>query len=316
MSAATIQATANAATATGAPMDTSALADAPTSRGSSRHGPLARIVGTLKRQRPGVILAGVYLVVVAVACLLPQLFTSADPIQQDLLAVNQAPSLEHIAGTDYLGRDLFARIVYGARYSIGIGIAVTLISLFFGAIIGLFAGTARSRIIDTAFMRAIDVLSSFPSVLLALIIVGLTGAGVPNLIVALGVAGIPTFARMIRAETKSVVLSEYVEQSITFGLPRWKMLLRHVLPNSLGVIPYMVTISLGGAIMGVSALSFLGIGPQPPTPEWGTILAESRNFLRVAWWSGILPGIVLVLTVISFTVVGRAWQASFERKDR
>ena len=256
MSATTVQATANAATATGAPMDTSALADAPTARGpeSSRRGPLARIVGTLKRQRPGVILAGVYLVVVAVACLLPQLFTSADPIQQDLLAVNQAPSLEHIAGTDYLGRDLFARIVYGARYSIGIGIAVTLISLFFGAIIGLFAGTARSRIIDTAFMRAIDVLSSFPSVLLALIIVGLTGAGVPNLIVALGVAGIPTFARMIRAETKSVVLSEYVEQSITFGLPRWKMLLRHVLPNSLGVIPYMVTISLGGAIMGVSEL--------------------------------------------------------------
>lgn len=285
-------------------------------RAVTQRGPLARFFDALKRQRTGVVLAGVYLVVVALACLVPQLFTSADPIQQDLLAVNQAPSLEHIAGTDYLGRDLFARIVYGARYSIGIGIAVTLISLFFGAIIGLLAGTARSRVIDTAFMRAIDVLSSFPSVLLALIIVGLTGAGVPNLIVALGVAGIPTFARMIRAETKSVVLSEYVEQSITFGLPRWKMLLRHVLPNSLGVIPYMVTISLGGAIMGVSALSFLGIGPQPPTPEWGTILAESRNFLRVAWWSGILPGIVLVLTVISFTVVGRAWQASFERKDR
>ncbi len=285
-------------------------------RAVTQRGPLARFFDALKRQRTGVVLAGVYLVVVALACLVPQLFTSADPIQQDLLALNQAPSLEHIAGTDYLGRDLFARIVYGARYSIGIGIAVTLISLFFGAIIGLLAGTARSRVIDTAFMRAIDVLSSFPSVLLALIIVGLTGAGVPNLIVALGVAGIPTFARMIRAETKSVVLSEYVEQSITFGLPRWKMLLRHVLPNSLGVIPYMVTISLGGAIMGVSALSFLGIGPQPPTPEWGTILAESRNFLRVAWWSGILPGIVLVLTVISFTVVGRAWQASFERKDR
>ena len=156
------------ATTVQVPVNTATAANTPTARGpeSSRRGPLARIVGTLKRQRPGVILAGVYLVVVAVACLLPQLFTSADPIQQDLLAVNQAPSLEHIAGTDYLGRDLFARIVYGARYSIGIGIAVTLISLFFGAIIGLFAGTARSRIIDTAFMRAIDVLSSFPSVLL------------------------------------------------------------------------------------------------------------------------------------------------------
>lgn len=174
------------ATTVQVPVNTATAANTPTARGpeSSRRGPLARIVGALKRQ-PGVALAGVYLVVVAVACLLPQLFTSADPIQQDLLAVNQAPSLEHIAGTDYLGRDLFARMVYGARYSIGIGIAVTLISLFFGAIIGLFAGTARSRIIDTAFMRAIDVLSSFPSVLLALIIVGLTGAGVPNLIVEL-----------------------------------------------------------------------------------------------------------------------------------
>ena len=275
-----------------------------------------RTVVFLRRQNIGVIVASAYLAVIAVAVIFPHLIASADPIHTDLLAVNRAPSAEHLAGTDYLGRDLLARVVYGARYSIGIGVAVTVFALFFGTIIGLLAGTARSRAIDTLAMRGIDILSSFPAVLLALIIVGLTGPGIPNLIVALGIGGIPSFARMIRAETKTVVLSEYVEQSITFGLSRGKTLLRHVLPNSLGVIPYMVTISVGGAIMGVSGLSFLGIGPQPPTPEWGTILAESRNYLRVAWWSGIIPGIVLVLTVISFTVVGRAWQASFERKDR
>lgn len=269
-----------------------------------------------RRLRPGLVLALAYLGLVALAIAFPWVLTSYDPLHTDLLAVNLAPSAEHIAGTDYLGRDLFSRIVYGARYSIGIGLAVTAMAFFFGTIIGLVAGTTRAGVVDTAIMRAIDVLSSFPAVLLALIIVGLTGAGIPNLIVALGVAGIPTFARMIRAETRRVILSEYVEQARTYGLSRGAILFRHVLPNSLGVIPYMVTISIGGAIMGVSGLSFLGIGPQPPTPEWGTILAESRNYLRVAWWSDIIPGVVLVLTVISFTVVGRAWQASFERIDR
>lgn len=263
-----------------------------------------------------VVAAGAYLLVIGFFIAFPHIVTSHDPLETDLLAVNLSPSAEHWAGTDYLGRDLFARIVYGARYSIGIGLAVTLIALVFGTILGVLAGTTRSRAVDTVAMRCIDVLSSFPSVLLALVIVGLTGAGIPNLIVALGIGGIPSFARMIRAETKGVVLSEYVEQATTFGLSRWQILMRHVLPNSLGVIPYMITISLGGAIMGVSGLSFLGIGPQPPTPEWGTILAESRNYLRIAWWSGILPGIVLVLTVISFTVVGRAWQSKFEGRGQ
>lgn len=264
----------------------------------------------------GTLLAGSYLLLIGVCILFPQLIARNDPYTTDLLSVNLAPSAEHWAGTDYLGRDLFARIVYGARYSIGIGVAVTAIALSVGTIIGVLAGTTRSRTLDNAAMRVIDVLSSFPAVLLALVIVGITGAGVPNLIVALGIGAIPSFARMMRAETARVIESEYVEQARTYGLSRRRILLSHVLPNSLGVIPYMVTISIGGAIMGVSGLSFLGLGPQPPTPEWGTILSESRNYLRIAWWSGILPGVVLVLTVISFTVLGRAWQASFEGRER
>lgn len=262
-----------------------------------------------------VILPVLYLLMVLTAVAFPRIFTHQDPVVTDLLQVNRPPSAQHWAGTDYLGRDLFTRIVYGARYSIGIGLAVVAISLVFGILLGVLAGAANSRIVDAVVMRGIDALSSFPAVLLALVIVGLTGSGIPNLIAALGIGGIAGFARMIRAETKRVVLSEYVEQSRTFGVGRVTIMIRHVIPNSLGVVPYMATIGVGGAIMGVSGLSFLGIGPQAPTPEWGSILSESRDYLRTAWWTGVIPGVVLVLTIISFTVIGRAWQSSFERRN-
>lgn len=262
----------------------------------------------------GTWLSGAYIALILVVVAFPGLFTKLDPLENDLLAVNKPPSAEHWAGTDYLGRDLFARIIYGARYSVGIGLAVTLVALTFGVIFGLLAGTSRSRFVDGVVMRGVDILSSFPSILLALVIVGLTGSGIQNLILALGIGGIPSLTRLIRAETKRVLLSDYVQQSKTFGLSRTTILLRHVLPNSLGVIPYMVTMSVGEAIIGVSGLSFLGVGPQPPTPEWGTIIAESRNYLNAAWWTGVFPGIVLVLAVISFTVLGQFWQKRFERR--
>lgn len=270
------------------------------------------LVTTARHWHPSVVLASAYLMIILLMVVTPQLFTKFDPVENDLLSVNQAPSVTHPAGTDYLGRDLFSRIVYGARYSVGIGLAVTVFALAFAIILGTLAGASRSSFVDNVVMRVIDILSSFPSILLALVIVGLTGSGIQNLILALGIGGIPGLTRLIRAETKKIILSDYVQQSKTFGLGRLTILVRHVLPNSLGVIPYMVTMSVGEAIIGVSGLSFLGVGPQPPTPEWGTIIADSRNYLGVAWWSGIIPGVVLVLTVISFTVIGQAWQKSFE----
>lgn len=275
-------------------------------------GKVRALVATARRWRPSVVLASAYLAIILLMVAVPQLFTRFDPVENDLLSVNQAPSAAHLAGTDYLGRDLFSRIVYGARYSVGIGLAVTVFALVFAVVLGALAGASRSSFIDNVVMRVIDILSSFPSILLALVIVGLTGSGIQNLILALGIGGIPGLTRLIRAETKKIILSDYVQQSKTFGLSRFAILVRHVLPNSLGVIPYMVTMSVGEAIIGVSGLSFLGVGPQPPTPEWGTIIADSRNYLGVAWWSGIIPGVVLVLTVISFTIIGQAWQKSFE----
>jgi peptide/nickel transport system permease protein len=261
-----------------------------------------------------VILAAAIMGLVLLAAFAPQLLTAADPIAADLLAANQPPSAAHLAGTDYLGRDVFCRIVYGARYSLVIGLTATAISVLAGLLLGLAAGISP-RWADSLISRAVDVLASFPSILLALVVIAVAGPGLVNLIAALGLSGIPGYARVVRAQTLQVVRSGYVEQARALGLSRPRLIAAHVLPNALGVVPVLATIGLGGAISGAAALSFIGLGPQPPTPEWGAILAESRNYLRVAWWTGILPGAALTATVIASTVLGRAWQARYERRQ-
>ncbi|MDR0837740.1 MAG: ABC transporter permease [Propionibacteriaceae bacterium] len=270
---------------------------------------------SINRAPLGLYLAGAYLVVVLVAVFVPQLISQVDPTHQDLLQVNRAPSAAHIAGTDYLGRDVFSRVIYGARYSLLIGLGATGISAIVGVILGVSAGIA-AKWVDTALMRFVDILASFPSILLALVVIALIGPGLTNLIIALGVSHIPSYARVVRAQTLQVIRSGYVEQARTLGLTRLRLTVRHVLPNALGVVPVLATIGLGGAIIGAAALSFIGMGPQPPTPEWGAILSESRSYLRIAWWTGIFPGIALTLTVITSTVLGRAWQTAYERRGK
>jgi peptide/nickel transport system permease protein len=253
------------------------------------------------------------LAIVLVAAFFPSLLSGLDPTATDLLAVNRPPSREHFAGTDYLGRDVFSRIVHGARYSLIIGLGATGISALAGVFLGIGAGIG-GRWVDTAITRFIDILSAFPGILLALVMIALIGPGLGNLIVALGVSSIPSYARVVRAQTSQVVRSGYVEQARMLGLTRPAMVLRHILPNALGVVPVLATIGLGGAIVGAAALSFIGMGPQPPTPEWGAILSESRSYLAQAWWTGILPGVALTGTVIASTHLGRTWQASHERR--
>ncbi len=261
--------------------------------------------------RPATVLAALVLGTVVLAALVPQLFTSVDPLRTDPLAMNRVPSGEHLAGTDYLGRDVLARIIYGARYSLTIGVAATAIAVVLGVALGLSAGMSRG-VVDTALARVVDVLASFPAILLALVVIGITGSGIVNLAITLGIATVPTYARVVRAQTRRVVRSDYVAQARTFGLTTGRMVARHVLPNALGVVPVIATIELGNAIIGAASLSFLGLGPQPPTPEWGAILAGSRDFLQLAWWTGVLPGVALTATVISANVLGRAWKRRYE----
>lgn len=263
----------------------------------------------------GLLLAIAWLALLVLAAVAPAALTPVDPLAADPLALNRAPSAAHPFGTDYLGRDVLARVVHGARYSLTIGLLATALAVTGGVLLGLGAGVS-GRFGDAVLSRIVDVLASFPAILLALVVIGFTGTGMTNLIIALGLATIPTYARLVRARTLQVVGSGYVEQARTFGLTRPALVGRHVLPNALGVVPVLATIELGHAIIAAAALSFLGMGPQPPTPEWGAMLADSRNYLRIAPWAGVLPGLVLTLTVIASTVVGRRWQAAHELRNR
>ncbi|MDR1263981.1 MAG: ABC transporter permease [Propionibacteriaceae bacterium] len=278
--------------------------------GSTR---LGRLIVTARRFRWSVLLAGVVIGVALVAAVWPGLLTDVDPLQANPLESNAAPSAQHLAGTDIQGRDLLARIIYGARYSLVIGLGAVLVSVTLGTLLGLAAG-AGPRWLDQTICRAIDILCAFPGVLLALVFIAFTGPGAPNLVVALGLGGIPGFARVIRTQALVARTSDYVEQAATYALPGWRITLRHVLPNALGPVPILATLGLGSAIVGSSGLSFLGLGPQPPTAEWGLMLSDSRNYLRVAPWTGVFPGVALTAVVIAATVLGRHWQRRYERR--
>lgn len=259
----------------------------------------------------GVVLSGLFLLALAVALAVPLWLTPYDPLSGDVTLGLQAPGLAHWFGTDRLGRDVFARVVYGARYSLLIGIAGMLLSLLVGTVLGLLAGM-RNRWLDEIASRLFDMLSAFPNVLLALLVITLIGPGLMNVAIAIGIAGIPKFGRLIRSQTQLVREADYVRHAVLYGQSRSRVFLRHLLPNVLVAIPIVATIDIGSSIIAVSGLSFLGLGPQPPTPEWGVMLAEGRDVLRVAWWPSVFPGVAITLTVIAFTVVGSYLQRRFE----
>lgn len=255
-----------------------------------------------------------FLLVLAVVLALPFWITHYDPLAGDVSVGLQAPSTAHWFGTDRLGRDVFARVVYGARYSLLIGLSGMLISLVIGTLLGLVAGM-KNRWLDEVASRLFDVLSAFPSVLLALLVIALIGPGLMNVAVAIGIAGIPKFGRLVRSQTLLVREADYVRHAVLYGRSRLQTFVTHLLPNVLMAIPIVATIDIGSSIMAVSGLSFLGLGPQPPTPEWGVMLAEGRDVLRVAWWPSVFPGLAITLTVISFTVLGSYCQRRFEGRQ-
>ncbi|MFG1944045.1 ABC transporter permease [Nonomuraea sp. NPDC048826] len=251
------------------------------------------------------------LAVLALAVAVPGLLTAADPLAADPMDALAAPGAAHWFGSDHLGRDVLARVVYGARHSISIGVAATALAVTAGVLLGLAAGLSP-KWLDEALARAFDVLSTLPELLLALLVVAVTGPGTTNVIFAIAIAQISTYARVTRAQTFVVRRSGYVEQAVTFGRSRLAINTGHVLPNVLGPIPVLATIGLGQAVIASSGLSFLGMGPQPPAAEWGAMLSEARNYLRVAWWEALFPGLAITLTVVCLTVVGRRLQRRFE----
>lgn len=248
--------------------------------------------------RPGILLSVAVLVVVFAWALLPGLFTGYDPITGAAKNALRPPTADHLFGTDATGRDLFSRVVHGARHSLLAGAVAVGLGFAVGTVLGVIAG-ARPGLIDDAIMRLVDVLLAIPGLLLSLTVVILLGFGTTNAAIAVGLTSIATFARLARSRVVTVSGTDYVEAAYGSGGSFWWVLGRHVLPNSLGPVLALVALQFGSAILQIATLSFLGYGAPPPTPEWGLLIAEGRDYMATGWWVTTLPGVVVVAVVLA-----------------
>lgn len=253
-------------------------------------------------------LACLALAVIAFAALAPGILATHDPLQTDVRAALLPPSAEHLFGTDLSGRDVFSRVVHGTARTVGIGLGATAAALVLGAVIGSLAGVAP-RAVDAAIARANDVLLAFPEFLVALIVIALLGPGPANVALAVTIAAVPVYVRLARVRTRSLVLADHVEAARLLGVPAPLAFWRHVAPGVTGSLSVLATIGVGSSILAAAGLSFLGLGPTEPAPEWGLMLASGRNVLGQAWWVSAFPGAAITVTVLSVTVVGRALRA-------
>lgn len=254
---------------------------------------------------PATGLAYLVLLTAIMWALFPGLLTAYDPMIGIPGQQLQAPSSAHYFGTDALGRDEFSRVVHGAVYSLSGAFMATMVGLIFGTALGVFAGSLGGAA-DEIAMRIVDVFLSIPSLLLALSIIILLGFGTVNASIAVGVTSIAAFARLMRSEVIRVRGSDYVEAAIGSGGTFLMILWRHILPNSLTSVIAFSALQFGSAILQLSTLSFLGYGPPPPTPEWGLLVAEGRNYIATAWWLTAAPGFVIVIVVLAANQVSKS----------
>lgn len=263
---------------------------------------------------PTVLLAGLILLLTAAVIIAPGLFTAHEPNITDPVNALQGPSGAHLFGTDQLGRDLYARVLYGTRPSLLLGLGATALAIGGGTVLGL-AASLGGRAADQVLMRIADMLLSLPDLLLALLVIAVLGSGTGNIMIAIGLAFIPGYARLVRAEAMVVRRSGYVEAARGLGLRKHQLLFRHILPNTLAPLLTLATVGFGTALIAAAGLSFLGLGPQPPSPEWGAMLSAGRDFLQTAWWLGLFPGLAITTTVISVNVVGSHARSRFTRRS-
>lgn len=221
----------------------------------------------------------------------------------------------HLLGTDSTGRDLFARILYGGRLSLVMGLVPVTLAFCIGVPIGLLSGYRGGKL-DQILMRFIDLLLAFPSILLALIVVSFLGQGLFNLMLAVGLSYAPAFARFVRGSVLAEASKEYINSAAALGSSHFRIMFKHILPNCAGPIIVIFTMNFASALLESAGLSFLGLGVQPPTPEWGSMLAEGKNYFYDGWWVIVFPGVVIFLTVLSLNLVGDALRDALDPKSR
>lgn len=266
----------------------------------------------LKRDRLAML--GLCVLTVLVACaLFAPLIAPYDYALQDYLSMNQAPSLKHLFGTDNFGRDIFSRVVFGARISLLVGFISLAIGAFLGSLLGAVAGYF-GRFSETLIMRGCDIMMSIPSTVLAITIATTLGPGLVNAVIALSISSIPSFCRVVRGSTLTVKDQEYIEAARVIGASDWHIIRRYVFPNVLAPIIVQATLGIGKSIIMCASLSFLGLGIQPPTPEWGAMLSTARTFMRNYPYQVIFPGLAIMLTVLSLNLFGDGLRDALDPK--
>lgn len=255
-----------------------------------------------------------FVLVVVLAAVFAPAIAPAEPNEQDLLNRLEPPSAEHPMGTDQLGRDVLSRLLYGARITLGIAVTVVAITLAIGTVVGVVAGYAGGWV-DEALMRFVDILLAFPGILLALVIAGILGPSLTNIMIALAVVGWTQYARIIRGSVLSVKEKEFIKAAQLMDVSRTRIIARHVLPNVITPVVVLATMDMAYVILGTAGLSFLGLGAQPPTPEWGTMLSQGRNYLQDAWWVVNLPGLAIMVTVLGFNLLGDGLRDVLDPRD-
>jgi peptide/nickel transport system permease protein len=261
-----------------------------------------------RKLRPALVLACCFVGALFVFALIPAVIAPYDPITLDILHRLQPPSLTHPFGTDEAGRDILSRIIYGTRYSVGLAVFVVFTAAVFGVVYGAISGIAQ-RWIDEIMMRIVDVFFGFPVLVLALAVAAALGRGLSSVALALTVIWWPGFARLVRSEVQRIRELPHVEAARSLGVSTPRLVRRHIIPFVIQEVNVRLTTDIGYALVAITALSFLGLGAQSPTPEWGLLIRDSRSYFGSAWWYLVFPGVMVMLTTAAFSIIGDALAA-------
>lgn len=265
-------------------------------------------------RHPMAIVSSIFIFLLVLVAVFAPWIAPYDPQVPDWSALGAGPSAAHWFGTDDLGRDVLSRIIYGARISLYVGLLSVTLGMIAGVFLGLLAGY-YGKWLDMLIMRGSDVLFAFPGVMLAIAVVAILGPGLNNVIIAVAVFSVPVFARIVRASTLSIKQSAYVEAVRCVGAPDRVVILRHILPGTLSNVIVYFTMRIGTSILTAASLSFIGLGPEPDVPEWGNILAMSRNMMMAGKWNvSVFPGLAIFLTVLAFNLLGDALRDTLDPK--
>jgi glutathione transport system permease protein len=276
--------------------------------------PFAEFWRRFRRKRLPLVAGGLIVLLVLAAIFAPWI-APFDPAAPDYENVLEGPSLLHWCGTDAFGRDIFSRILWGGRVSLSIGVLSVSLGGLAGVIIGLVSGFSGGKI-DTVLMRMMDVLLAFPGIVLAIGVVAVLGPGIENVIYAVAVFSVPVFARLVRGTTLALKQTLYVQAARSIGVRPWKLILTHILPGTLPSVIVYASLRLGTSILTAAALSFIGLGARPPSPEWGAMLSDGRSFLGVATHLTLYPGLAIFITVLAFNLLGDGLRDALDQKLR